>query len=76
MATSDILVQKRTSMELTKDQLAKKCHISWELLDILEHGGVTHPKIVKRIQTVYSLTDEEADELKPDIFRRQKDEVH
>lgn len=53
----------------TPKDAAKKCCISEGLYNRIEDGDVTHPKIVKCIQKVFKLTDEQAEELLPENHR-------
>ena len=52
-------------MNTTYDTISKKIGISSGLIGMVEHGDVTHPKIVEKLQNFYNLTDEEAEELLP-----------
>lgn len=56
---------KRFSLE----DMADICGISETLLQIIEDGGVTHPKIAERIKKAYKLTDIQAEQLVPEIHR-------
>lgn len=53
----------------TPKDTAKKCCVSEELYKRIEDGDVTHPNIVKRIQEVFKITDEQAEELLPENYR-------
>lgn len=55
--------------------MAKCIGISKELVSMVEAGEVTHPKIAKKIQKAYGLTDEETEFLIPRIHRKD-DEMY
>lgn len=50
--------------------ISNKLKISPMLLDMVENGHVTHPKIARRMQELYDLTEEEYEELVPEIHRK------
>ena len=52
-------------MNTTYDAISKKIGVSRGLIGMIEHGDVTHPKIVAKLQEFYGLTDLEAEELLP-----------
>lgn len=52
-------------MNTTYDAISKKIGVSRGLIGMVEHGDVTHPKIVAKLQEFYGLTDLEAEELLP-----------
>jgi transcriptional regulator with XRE-family HTH domain len=55
----------REELGWTVREMAYICGISENLLDLIESGEVTHPKIADRLKMVYDLTDEETEELLP-----------
>ena len=59
----------RQDRHLTLRMMSDRSGISEELLSMVEAGHVTHPLIAKKIQRLYNLTDEEAEELMPTIHR-------
>lgn len=59
----------RQDRHITLRMLSDKSGIGEELLSMVEAGHVTHPKIAKKIQKLYGLTDEETYELMPTIHR-------
>ena len=54
---------RRFERRMTVDGTAKTLQISPRLLEEIESGGFTHPKIAKRIQEMFGLTDYEANQL-------------
>ena len=48
--------------------------ISETLLDLIEHGGVTHPDIAKRVVEAYGLPEACAEELIPRNYRKGEEE--
>ena len=67
--TRNLMANYRMFMDWLPKEAAKKCGISEELYKRIEGGDVTHPNIVKRIQEVFKLTDEQAEELLPENHR-------
>lgn len=61
------IIDFRNNMMITQQEMADKLNISELLLDMIESGHVTHPKIAKRIQKLVKLTDKEMYELVPKI---------
>lgn len=59
----------REANDLSYHEIAEKIGIGEQLLRMVEEGEVTHPKICKKIQKVYGLTDEETKQLMPAIHR-------
>lgn len=49
--------------EMDQEKLAHDLDVSSRLIEIVENGGYTTPKIVNRIQDLLNLTDEEAKQL-------------
>lgn len=60
----------RKERDLSLDIIAKNCGVSVEILNLVEQGGITHPKLVKKIQKVYNLSEREAEELMPENYRK------
>lgn len=65
MSAREKMKQWREQMNTTYDTISKKIGISPGLIGMVEHGDVTHPSIVNKIQAFYELTDDEAEELLP-----------
>ena len=59
-ATLRLMMYERS---MTVDGAAKSLQISPRLLEEIEAGGFTHPKIAKRIQEMFGLTDYETQQL-------------
>jgi hypothetical protein len=57
------IIKWRTDRQIATDVLAKHLSISARLLDEIEAGGFTHPKIALRIQKTVGLTDSETQQL-------------
>lgn len=70
MTTREKMTDIRIRNSYTMKDLAAKCKCSESLLGMIESGDVTHPRIVKRIAKVYSLTNLEAEELLPINYRK------
>ena len=64
------MVEFRRTNGLLPIDAARKYDISLQLLHEIEAGGVTHPKIARRIQLVCGLSDEETEELVPECRRK------
>lgn len=72
------IIKWRTDRQIATDVLAKHLSISARLLDEIEAGGFTHPKIALRIQKMIGLTDGETQQLVSpnhvdDVIRHQID---
>ena len=69
MTKREKMIKWRSDMKIPLRYVSRKTGVSETLLSMVESGEVTHPKIVKKIQTFYKLTDIEAEELMPKIHR-------
>lgn len=58
-----VIRARRFERGMTVDGTAKALQISPRLLEEIEAGGFTHPKIAKRIQEMFGLTDFETQQL-------------
>ena len=67
--TRNLMANYRLFMNWLPKDAAKKCGISEDLYKMVEAGEVTHKNIVKRIQKVFKLSDEQAEELLPENYR-------
>lgn len=57
--------QWRETYGISYEYLSKLTGVSSGLICMVEHGDVTHPKIVTKLQEFFKLTDDEAEELLP-----------
>jgi len=73
MSAREKMIAWREEHQTTFTAIAKKVKISEALLDLVENGHVTHPKIARRIQKFFKLTDEEYEELIPENHRMSSD---
>lgn len=55
----------RERMHASYQDISNMTGISPGLIGMVEHGDVTHPKIVEKIKDFFKLTDDEAEELLP-----------
>ena len=69
VSTRSYIAGVRHMLGWTPKVAAKICGISEDLYKLIEGGEVTHKNIVKRIQKVFKLTDEQAEELLPENYR-------
>lgn len=69
VSTRSYIAGVRHMLGWTPKDAAKKCGISEDLYKMIEGGEVTHKNIVKRIQKVFKLSDEQAEELLPENYR-------
>ena len=65
MTTREKMVKYREDHGIDIPTMANRCRISSYLMEILEEGAVTTPKLVPQIAKEYELTDLEAEELMP-----------
>jgi transcriptional regulator with XRE-family HTH domain len=65
MGAREKMKQWRETYGIDYSYLSKITGISSGLIGMVEHGDVTHPKIVGRLQEFFKLTDDEAEELLP-----------
>lgn len=70
MTTREKMIRWRNATGITLRQLSDRSGVSESLLSMVESGHVTHPKIVAKIQRLYRLTDEEAEVLLPENYRK------
>lgn len=73
MTAREKMVAWRTERRLDLEPVANALDISPGLLDMIETGDVTHPNIARRIQELMKFTDEETEELMPEIHRKSSD---
>lgn len=73
MTTREKMVAWRKERKLDLEPVAYAIDISPGLLDMIETGDVTHPNIARRIQELMKFTDEETEELMPEIHRKSSD---
>lgn len=69
MTTREKMVKFRESKGLDIRDMAYRCRIGPTLMEILEEGGVTTPKLVPQIAEQYGLTELEAEDLMPEHMR-------
>ena len=69
MATREKMIKYRTDYGISLPEMSKICGVSSYLLQILEDGGVTTPKLVPQIASAYGLSELEAEELMPEHMR-------
>lgn len=74
MTTREKMVKFRTDYGVSLLDMAKQCKISTYLLDLLENGAVTTPKLVPQIASAYGLSELEAEELMPEHMRPHGDD--
>lgn len=60
----------RKTHDLDLKVMAKVAGVTTGLLDILESGGVTHPKLAEKVGRTYGLTPLETEELMPENHRK------
>lgn len=63
MDAREYITKWRTARKLTTDEVAKSLSISARLLEEVEGGGFTHPKIAVRMKEFFGLTDDETSQL-------------
>lgn len=76
MTIQEKMIEYRTTHNINIEDIAKNCHVSLKLLNILESGGVTHPKLAKVIGKAYGLDDLEIEELMPINYREHGPEYN
>lgn len=69
MTTREKMVKFRESKGLDIRDMAYRCRIGPRLMEILEEGGVTTPRLVPQIAEQYGLTELEAEDLMPEHMR-------
>lgn len=70
MDVREKMIKWREDRNLPLSVISKNCGVSSAVLGVVERGGVTHPNFVKKIQELYKLTDDEADQLMPECHRK------
>lgn len=60
----------REASELSKQEIANLLGVSVMLMDILEEGGATHPKLAKKIGKIYGMTGAEIESMMPVNYRK------
>lgn len=70
MDVREKMIAWRKKRNLPLDVMSKNCGVSVEILNLVEQGGITHPKLVNKIRKVYKLTEREAEELMPENYRK------
>ena len=67
----EIKIQKvRESFQADKQIIANLLGVSVMLMDILEEGGVTHPKLAEKIGKIYKMTNLEIELMMPPNYRK------
>ena len=69
MTAREKMIKFREDRQLDYKMLSDICGVGHDIIGMVEHGDVTHPLIVKKLQELYSLTDLEAEELLPKCRR-------
>ena len=69
MTTREKMIKYRTDYKISIPSMAQQCHISSYLLQLLEDGAVTTPKLVPQIASAYGLSELEAEDLMPEHMR-------
>ena len=70
MTTREKMKKLRKDRDISLRKMSEWTDVGAGLLNMVENGAVTHPKIVERIRIGYDLTEEEAEELLPKIHRK------
>ena len=68
------MIETRKQMGLSIPDMARKCEIGSYLLQMIEVGAVTTPKLVPQIAEQYGLTELESEELIPEHMRPHGDD--
>lgn len=58
--------------EFARKVRTRKLGCSPKLIEMLEHGDVTHPKIADRIAFICNATDEQYDQIVPDVHKGKR----
>lgn len=67
----EVKIQKvRETIQADKQTIANLLGVSVMLMDILEEGGVTHPKLAKKIGKIYGMTGAEIEAMMPVNYRK------
>ena len=72
--TREKMIQCRKDRHVSIPDMAQRCRISSYLLQLLEDGAVTTPKLVPQIAEAYNLSELEAEELMPEHMRPHGDD--
>lgn len=67
---SERIANARKESGLTQDEIGALFEVSAALMDILEEGGVTHPKIAKKIGGRFGLTELDVESIIPPNLRK------
>lgn len=70
MTAREKMKKLRNDRNISLKRMSEWTDVSVGLLNSVENGAVTHPKIVERIRAGYCLTEEEAEELLPKNHRK------
>lgn len=70
MTVREKMKQTRLDMHMTFKDMSRLSGASPLLLERIEEGFVTHPDIARRVGSAYGLTEQETEELMPEIHRR------
>lgn len=60
----------REAFQTDKQTIANMVGVSVMLMDILEEGGVTHPKLAKKIGKIYKMSNYEIEAMMPVNYRK------
>lgn len=67
----EVKIQKvRETLQADKQTIANLIGVSVMLMDILEEGGVTHPKLARKIGKIYGMTGAEIESMMPVNYRK------
>lgn len=67
----EVKIQKvRETLQADKQMIANLLGVSVMLMDILEEGGVTHPKLARKIGKIYGMTGAEIESMMPVNYRK------
>ncbi len=67
----EVKIQKvRETLQADKQTIANLLGASVMLMDILEEGGVTHPKLARKIGKIYGMTGAEIESMMPVNYRK------
>lgn len=69
MSAVDKMLDFRKITKIPVREIAKRAGVSPAVISLVEKGGVTHPKLARKIQIYYGLTEEEYLEIIPDNHR-------
>lgn len=69
MSAVDKIIEFRKQTGIPLKDIARRSGVSASVICAVENGNVTHPKLAKKLQAYYGLTDEEYLELIPKNHR-------